>query len=167
MAKTKKKQESYESIGQAVKMALKAAHYDREVAVDMLLSILADNPLLYEKHIQPLITTAAKTLIGDEVRKENHVAWKPIDQSKDIAAVSVAISRSLLDGWRMENGKVLGDATKDEVIEEAAAYQERARDNQWRAAFLMSVSKAMTKKDIVRDKMSETKLRTLQDKASA
>jgi hypothetical protein len=90
-----------------------------------------------------------------------------IARPDDTAGLRAAANRTFLDTYRIggENGKPLGDGTREDLIRAANLHEAMAIGNKREATFLRLIAEAMGKAAKVRDALTEKKALELKAKA--
>lgn len=191
MADAAKQEKDPESQAREVRMAAVVQAWEfaesNEQAVDALLDMMRKDSMLYAAVMTPHERPAAVELIGVGRRRDRKKTWQktavvmangaPVEKpasgtKKDWVRPSAPDSRvmslvrateDLLMDMRLSNGKKLGAANHDEVLKEALAYSESARELGIKARFYSAVAERVPEGKVVSDVLSEEKLREIRN----
>lgn len=137
------------------------------VATERVFAAVAKDADLYGFLANPLVKTACFEAVGNAMRARRRVVWAmPQPSAVEARERVTALGHSLLDSFRLPNGKLLGDATSGELAEAAVFYDRQARDMSWKARFLASVAANVPEGQRVRAVLTEAELRKMQEGAS-
>jgi hypothetical protein len=115
-----------------------------------------------------LIGYAIDGLIRASIIRTRSMIWtppKPKNDIRTIVAVEMRINKSLL-GFPLPGGKLLGEATKTEVLEAAQFYQSQGRDMMAKAAWLNAIAKAMGNSKFVAKALDDERLAALKEEVT-
>jgi len=162
-----------ESIYTKAKEALKRTGGDWSRADKLLRRWMADDEEFYRAVMEPLIGQATWDLIRKVTSNDRALAWRvparpdPGADDEGLPRLADANLRGLMGIPLPCAGRpLLGEATRQVVLEAAAFYATQAKGNAVRGRWLEMVAAAMPDaRKRVRSVLTESKLRTLQAKA--
>lgn len=121
---------------------LRDADGDTQLATERLSARLRDDKQLRDTIVEDAIMAFASNTVEEQMRAERRAVWAEAGRSNQpktpVAALANGISRALLD-FPLRNGKRLRDATREEVLEQARAYETSARDMAFKARWLILI----------------------------
>lgn len=124
-------------------------------ATQRLRDMMAADPALYREIVAPFEEQAAAMAVQRKKIADRAYAWsRPTGPDARVGALARVNAASILDQFRLDTGLPLGDATKADLIDCAARYDDRARWNADKASFLMAVAQRIAGKKTVRECMT-------------
>ena len=147
------------------KSALEQGKGDPRRARQILNDRFDDQPELLEQVIDELISTAVRSYVSIELhnKRAKMIADAKRQKIPDITGLR-AMARhrreSLYNYWLTKSGKRLGDATAQELIEEANMHRMHAERNAIKAQWFAKLAEAVGD-SIVREKFKEEDIRKL------
>lgn len=150
--------------------------HDVQGAIDALIAKAEADPDLYSALTKNALRDGADRAVRNVVTADRQLAWKapltaPVNVTKPRAAAieawSDAICDSILDTYRLSNGKKLGDGTKDDVMETVQGLEAQAEDMLVKARWMRLIVAGMKGKKTVRQVYDDAAVKALQMKAQA
>lgn len=145
--------------------ALSITDNDVEAAKARVEQSLAD-PLIRAGLIDDALASALGAAMASVKSSRRTMIERSALAPVDVMARARAVGIAFLN-WPMRSGGILADATREQVIADAEAYQLTANTEARRAAFLRSIAKAMGNAETVREALSEDQAKALWEAANA
>ena len=151
---------------------LLAEHGTTAAAAEALIAEAQSDPALYGQITQDALRSLCFAAVRRVVGNERNTVWReaamaPVIKKRATALAPVsewgaAVGRSLLDQYHVKNGKALGDATAEEVLETIANLEEKAADMMSKGRWLRLILSKVTPGKIVRECVTEDEVHRLQ-----
>lgn len=150
--------------------------HDVQGAIEALIAKAEADSDLYAALTKNALRDGADRAVRNVVTADRNLAWKapvtaPSNVTKPRAAAleawSDAICESILDSYRLSNGKKLGDGTKDDVLDTVNGLEAQAEDMLVKARWMRLIVAGMKGKKTVRQTYDDAAVKALQLKAQA
>ena len=133
-------------------------------AAQRLSDMMKGDPELWRLVLEPFERQAAEMAVARKKIADRHYVWtRPVSPDQRANALVRANAATLLDTFRLDSGKILGDATQAEVLEAATQYAARAKWNADKSSFLKAVADRVTGNKTVRQVWTAAELEELRD----
>lgn len=159
--------------------ALDRAKGDRNAASDLAMKTISADQSLYNQLTAPLFASAVRQAVSEAARERNARTYDAARESvrklvshpgARIQAAAKANVAALMDTYCLGTApKVLGDATREELLSEAAMHHDYEQGNRTKRVWFEMLAKAMPAKSdkLLRDCLTEKRVRQTKAKAEA
>jgi len=155
-------------VAHVARAALKSASGDVQRATSLMARRVRGDMSLYRELMDELVESACYASIRDEVRDVRRNVWMApnYDAGGNGERVKSLAAGNALMFFPLPNGKLLAHATRVEVEEAASFYAKQSENMGTKARWLALVAKRIEGNKTVGKCLTETQLRTLQEKAN-
>jgi len=150
------------------KSALKHADGVMIVAADMLRKSLESDPELFAEALEPYVDKAVWKILNQAKRRLKALESyrKPTREDREtngLQRVAQSNMQDYLDGYRLANGTVLGDARRTDLILEASFRRQMIRSQEVHLHFVIRLAESMKDGAIVREQFTNKRLQAVMD----
>jgi hypothetical protein len=144
--------------------AMRQAKGNREKAMQIMKNRIMNDPDLMNLLIGPLLDAACRSSINTEIRLSRTMVENYIgsDDTRGLISMAKTERKAWMD-YPMSTGKVLGDATKIDLTDEADMHAKLAAGNMAKVKLFRTIAEKVGR-STVRDKFSDDEIATIWSK---